>query len=1102
MLTAILPGAIYTFVTWQSSTEALRQSIGAASMQAAKANAKEIAGVIENEIGDADVFAKELLREIDEGDIDLSKEQIVIDNAPANPKSSATPAAQVKGPTGKTIRTIHLDQHLTYFTSPRKDRYYRFMFTDKLGNVLSAEPVAHAPKSLANYAWWRRTVNSEDSDIFVGNLHREPQINRYVIDIALPIKEKQETEDSKDSTETDDDKAGEGHSKVHGVLVLEADLGVLLHDVATQNFGNKAHINIVDSHRRLILENGKIMGGLMPAGLFKQLTAPTKATWEVARDEHNRLALIGVAPIKFSKAFRSDVFGGADQWYVMIPQGLLDAYSPLISIMIKIFVLGWLAVAIILVTGYYGAGQITNPLRELAAGARQISQGNLDFHVDLSTGDEIQDLADEFNRMAVALKASQQRLSAVNEQLEHANLLKSEFLANMSHELRTPLNSIIGFAEVLADQLFGPLNAKQQKYVNNVHGSGHHLLQLINDILDLSKIEAGKLELNYHKFSAADVLKETSSAIKMLADKKGLKLVLNVAPDLTTIAADEAKFKQVMYNLLSNAVKFTPTNGQVTVDANNKRGLAVVSVTDTGIGISKKDQELIFEQFRQVSGSDAREFEGTGLGLALTKKLVELHGGRISVASELGKGSRFTFTIPVDMPGHLVSQTEATRVCHLPVAGDHVKAKVAAMQIQPAQRAVGNRPTILVIEDDPKAAELISIYLRDADYDVEVAPDGQEAVKMAHDIQPFAITLDILLPKKDGWQILQELKADPKTKEIPVIICSMIDDHQLGVSLGAIGHITKPIRKTELLEVLNRCREHHGDGKPFVVQVVDDDPNAVELVAAILEPEGFGVLKAYGGEEAVAIALEYKPDLLVLDLMMPKVSGFDVIQALNEQEHGSDIPIIVLTAKELTADDRRKLNNYIERVMQKAKFKREDLIKEIRKIERLDPHKAMLIDTETGLFNYRFFKKRLLEEEYRAQRYRRAFSVVLIDVVNLARIKPAPGAAGPAVRQIAKLLEQNIRGADPVVRYTESQFGIILPETTKAGAERVTQKIIEFMFDYECVTMETLEPAHLDVKLSFAAFFEDAADAQSLIDIAEAGIANASSDGGQTNKED
>lgn len=1072
-------------------------------MQAAKANAREIAGIIENEIADANVFAKELVREIDEGDIDISKEEIVIDNAPVDPRSTATPATQIQGKTGKTVRSIHLDQHLTYFSSPRRDRYYRFMFTDKLGNVLSADPVAHAPKSLANYAWWRRTVASEDNDIFVGNLHQDRQTNKYVIDIALPIKGRAEVEDDKENTETEDDDEGESHSSnVQGVFVLEADLGVILRDVATQNVGSKAHINIVDSHRRLILENGKVMGGLMPDDLFKRLTAPDKATWQIGRDEHQRLALIGAAPIKFSKTFRSDLFGGSDQWYVMIPQGLLDAYSPLISIMIKTFIMGWLAIAIISITGYYSAGQIVNPLRELAAGARQISQGNLDFHVDLSTGDEIQDVADEFNRMAVALKASQQRLSAANEQLEHANLLKSEFLANMSHELRTPLNSIIGFAEVLADQLFGPLNAKQQKYVNNVHGSGHHLLQLINDILDLSKIEAGKLELNYHTFSAGDVLKETSSAVKMLADKKGLKLVLNVDSNLTTIAADEAKLKQVMYNLLSNAVKFTPTNGQITVDANNKRGLAVISVTDTGIGISKKDQELIFEQFRQVSGSDAREFEGTGLGLALTKKLVELHGGRISVTSELGKGSRFTFTIPVDMPGHLISQTEATRVCHLPVPGDQIKAKIAAAQIQPAQPTVGGRPTILVIEDDPKAAELIGIYLRDADYDVEVAPDGQEAVKMAHDIQPFAITLDILLPKKDGWQILQELKADPRTKEIPVIICSMIDDHQLGLSLGAIGHITKPIRKTELLEVLNRCRERHGEGKPFVVQVVDDDPNAVDLVAAILEPEGFGVLKAYGGEEAVTVALEYKPDLLVLDLMMPKVSGFDVIQALNESESGSDIPIIVLTAKELTADDRHKLNNYIERVMQKAKFKREDLIKEIRKIERLDPHKAMLIDTETGLFNYRFFKKRLQEEESRALRYRRAFAVVLVEIANLDRIKPVPGAAGPTVRQIAKLLEQNIRGADPVVRYTEGQFGIILPETTKAGAEKVSQKITEFLLDYECVTMATAEPANLDVKISFAAFFEDATDAQSLIDIAEAGIGRASSGDGQTNKED
>ena len=1110
ILTAILPGAVYSFFTWQSSTEVLRQSIGISFMHSAKASAQQVSNAIENEIVDADVFSKELMREIDEGDIDIETEKITIDSRAVRGTAKAIKTAATETSQTPKARSVHLDQHLRYLSSQRDRRYHRFMFTNGAGKVVSASPAENAPTSLAQYAWWRRTVNEENSKAFVGNLHRDPETRKYVIDIAIPIRDSSESE-NKTATEADKDEAGEKDESppVKGVFILEATIDSLFKDLAGQRVGQQGHIGIFDSARNMVLNREKIMQAKMKPALFEQL-AQAKPTWTVTRDERDRLSLIGVTPIPFSNEIKSDFIGDDNQWYVMISEDLRDAYAPLINLMIKIFALGWLAVGIIFITGYYRAGEIVNPLKELSAGARQIGQGNLDFHVDLNSGDEIQDLADEFNRMAIALKASQQHLRAANDQLEFASKLKSEFLANMSHELRTPLNSIIGFAEVLADQLFGPLNPKQQKYMNNIHGSGHHLLQLINDILDLSKIEAGKLELNYHEFVAADVLNETRSAVKMLADKKELSLVMEIDPELATLAADEAKFKQIMYNLLSNAVKFTPPKGQIGIEAKNKRGLAVISVTDSGIGISKKDQELIFEQFRQVSGSDAREFEGTGLGLALTKKLVELHGGRIWVTSELGKGSKFTFTIPTTMPEHLVSGGDATRVCRLPLPIENIRSNVpAAPAATPVTEgfqapAAGAKPTILIVEDDPKAAELISIYIRDADFDIIVTGDGEEAVTIARERQPFAITLDIMLPKKDGWQILQELKALPETKDIPVIICSMIDDHQLGMSLGAVGHMTKPIKKTELIGLLTKCREQIGVNDPYVILVVDDDPNAVELVTAILEPEGFGVLKAYGGQEAVDIAVQYKPDLMILDLMMPKVSGFDVIQALNETETGRDLPIIVLTAKELTAQDRHKLNNSIERVMHKAKFKREDLVREIRKLERLEPQKAMLIDAETGLFNYRFFKRRLLEEEARAVRYRRAFSVLLVDITNLRSVRRSVDDpdGGAVLKNIARLLEQNIRGADPVARYTDNQFGIILPETTKSGATQVARKIEQTLEDFKVFERETHKPAALNVAVSLAAFFEDSSESQGLIDIIEANTDKTSAGDRRANKED
>jgi CheY-like chemotaxis protein len=358
----------------------------------------------------------------------------------------------------------------------------------------------------------------------------------------------------------------------------------------------------------------------------------------------------------------------------------------------------------------------------------------------------------------------------------------------MSHELRTPMNAIIGFSEILADMTFGALNQRQEKYVNNILTSGRHLLQLINDILDISKVEAGKMVLEPSTVNIKGLLEGSLVMIKEKAMKHGVKLELHVAEEVLglDIRGDERKLKQIVFNLLSNAAKFTPGGGRIHVTANAATaGSAIqISVADSGIGIAAGDQERVFMEFEQIDSTYTRKQEGTGLGLALTKKLVALHGGRIWVESEgEGKGSTFSFTIPIENNGE--------------------KGEAVAME---AQAAGEKGVTVLVVEDDPHASELLSEYLTGAGYGVVHAFNGNEAVEKAKELKPYAITLDVVFPEQNGFEILKELKSLPETREIPVIIVSITDDRQSGFAMGATECFVKPVAKEILLDTLDGLR--------------------------------------------------------------------------------------------------------------------------------------------------------------------------------------------------------------------------------------------------------------------------------------------------------
>jgi signal transduction histidine kinase/CheY-like chemotaxis protein len=552
--------------------------------------------------------------------------------------------------------------------------------------------------------------------------------------------------------------------------------------------------------------------------------------------------------------------------------------------------------------------------------------GALDIHVaranaflpaDIAV---LQSLADQ---VAVALdnaRSYEVEREALKEMRE-ADRLKTQFLANMSHELRTPLNSIIGFSRVILKGIDGPITDLQNQDLTAIHNAGQHLLGLINDILDISRIDAGKMELAFEEVDMRNLIQSVASTALGLIKDKPIRLSQYIPDDLPLARADPIRARQVLLNLLSNAAKFTES-GSIVIEAKLQTNPdnypeIVVSVSDTGSGIPAEHFPKLFEAFSQVDASPTRRTGGTGLGLSICKRLVEMHGGRIWVDSILGKGSTFYFTLPALQP------------------------KVApAAETAPSAAAAPSRKNILVVENETGVVQLYRRYLEPRGYTIVELSDGARAGPMARELRPYAILLDVNMPSPDGWQVLAQLKSDPVTRPLPVILCTITEDRGRGLSLGAADYLVKPILESDLVASLEKLEKP--ERKAFNILVIEDNPDEAQIVQRILEKlNGFSVRMVAEAKSGVERAEADQPNLIILDLQLPGAAGFEVLSALHANQKTSAIPVVVLSAADMTPEQMENISTQAQAILRKEQFSEHDLLESIARALKLYEHKGV-----------------------------------------------------------------------------------------------------------------------------------------------------------------
>ena len=703
-----------------------------------------------------------------------------------------------------------------------------------------------------------------------------------------------------------------------GVSVAEVNLKLIWDVVSQIKVGERGHAYVVDAQGRLIahpdislvLRNTDMSRLAQVRAARGESDSPSETVQEAENIEGRKVltASAPVAPLGW-------------RVFVELPAG--EAYAPLYAALQRLGLILLAALGFAVFAGMFLAGRMVGPIQALRAGAARIGSGDLSQRIAIKTGDELEALANQFNDMAGRLQESytglekkvEERTREVEEksrQLEMASQHKSQFLASMSHELRTPLNAIIGLTEMMVTNAARFGTEKAAEPLRRVHRAGSHLLGLINQVLDLSKIEAGKLELSPETVNLAPLIDEVIGTARQLAEQNKNRLVVESQENLGSLTVDPMRLRQILLNLLSNACKFTK-QGEVTLRVRkvvDGRNWIEFAVADTGIGMTPEQQAKLFEEFTQADSSTARQYGGTGLGLAITRKLARMMGGDVTVTSEPGKGSVFT----VRLPG----------------SAD-----------PPAKSAVGSngsrRPRtdcVLVIDDDATARELISDHLKAEGFSVVAAGGGLEGLKLAKELRPTVITLDVMMPDIDGWSVMAALRQDAELAEIPVIMVTIVDEHRRGIALGAAGYLTKPIDRERLHRIVDRFR---ASTPPTRVLLVEDDPVQRERVGAWLEDQHWVVQEAANGREALARLQEEAPDVILLDLMMPEMDGFAVVAALQKEACWRNIPVIVITARDLNAKDLERLNSGVQSVLVKEMFRPAELVERIRRLVHTNP---------------------------------------------------------------------------------------------------------------------------------------------------------------------
>ncbi len=580
---------------------------------------------------------------------------------------------------------------------------------------------------------------------------------------------------------------------------------------------------------------------------------------------------------------------------------------------------------------------ISKPILALADTTRVVSeQKNYSVRAVKHSEDEIGFLIDRFNEMLGEMEKHEKTMVEVNEQLRQsqqqalaATEAKSQFLANMSHELRTPLNAIIGYSELLEEEAQDSGNQQFVADLEKIQGAGKHLLALINDILDLSKIEAGKMELYLETFDLKTMLEDVVSTTRLLLQKKSNRLEVHVPPGLGAMRGDLTKVRQALFNLLSNASKFTE-HGIITLTAARETAggggdWIVLQVKDTGIGMTREQLGRMFQAFSQADASTVRKYGGTGLGLAITRHFCRLMGGDVTVASQTGVGSTFTLRLPAEVRDPAAELAAGTlAIDRLPKEGN----------------------TVLVVDDDPSARDLLKRFLNKEGFHVECAANGPDAITAAKRIRPKVITLDVMMPGMDGWAVLTKLKEEPLVADIPVIMLTIVDDKHFGHALGATEYLTKPVDRDQLSAVMRKLTKRTLPGK---VLIVDDDPEVREMLVRTLERQDWTASTAEDGRAGLDAVAANKPDLILLDLMMPRMDGFEFVSELRKNLDWRSIPIIVITAKTLTNEDRLLLQGHVQKVLQKGDFSLDALLVELRDIVNECVSRAHTAETEVQI---------------------------------------------------------------------------------------------------------------------------------------------------------